>query len=182
MIASTVVKKVTANPLSGRAEIDLERITRRSTVVKQDSARSDVLRNDGRGFQHIYKSTRTASSRRVQAAYNLSLQNRLPRSTKAARRDKAKRKKLEALTTVSPSAEHSLCKSFFLDGRPIFFSGTPVTNTTILPHQFRNGHTLCATQHLKVVDTTVGARLKLDNGDRVHESHRRKRRWNSCTK
>ena len=103
----------------------------------------------------------------MQAAYNLSIQNRLPRSTKAARRDKAKRKKLEALTTVSPSAEHLLCKSFFLDGRPIFFSGTPVTNTTILPHQFRNGHTLCATQHLKVVDTTVGARLKLDNGDTV---------------
>ena len=69
---------------SSRSEINRETIMRRSTVVKNDKAViSDVGSAERRGFQHVYKSRKTTSSRRVRSAYNLSMQNGFPQSKQA---------------------------------------------------------------------------------------------------
>jgi hypothetical protein len=61
---------------------------------------------------------------------------------------------------------HSLCKSVFMSGRPIFFCGTRSTET-LLPISMTNAYVLSAIEHLKVIDTISGARLTLTNGDTV---------------
>ena len=76
-ISSTVVKKETASReecCRGRSSnIKLETITKRSTVVKQtkNAANNEIMGK--RGFQHIYKSSKAPSSKRVREAYNASL-------------------------------------------------------------------------------------------------------------
>jgi hypothetical protein len=98
---------------------------RRSTVVKNDKAAIfDVGSAERQGFQHVYKSRNTTSSRRGRSAYNLSMQNGYPQSKQAMKRDKAKKKEIGSLLVVASSPEHSLCKAFFLSSRPFVYSGT----------------------------------------------------------
>ncbi|KAI2507634.1 hypothetical protein MHU86_6821 [Fragilaria crotonensis] len=168
---STVVKKDTASRDivhgSSRSEINGETIMRRSTVGKTDnSAIFDVDRAEKRGFQHVYKSRNTSSSCRVQVAYNLSGQYGYPRSKQAMKRDKAKKKKIDCLQTISSSPRHALCKAFFLSSRPIFYSGT-LDTTAILPGNVGNSIVLTVAENLQVVDTISGARLESACGDTV---------------
>ena len=109
---------------SSRYEIKGETIIRRSTVLKNDKAAiSDVGSAERQGFQHVYKLRNTTLSRRVSSAKNLSIQNGYPQSKQAIKRDKEKKKKIDSLLVVASSPEHSLCKAFFLNSRPIFYSG-----------------------------------------------------------
>jgi hypothetical protein len=170
MSHSTVVKKDTASRDlvhgSSRAEINAEMNMRHSTVV-QDNA--TILYNgnpEKRGFQHVYKSTTTSSSRRVQEAYEVSLRNGTPRSELAARRDQAKRMKIESLTAISPSSVHSLCKSILMSSRPIFYSGTLI-NKEKWQKRIPNSISLSVMEHLQVIDTVSGARLNSSSGDNV---------------
>jgi hypothetical protein len=116
-----------------------------------------------RGFQHVYKSTKTTSSQRVHAAYKATVKNGTPRSKHATRRDKMKMRKLDSLKEVSSSPAHSLDK-IFLSSRPVFYSGTA---NRILPNPIPNGHMLSAMEDLQVIDTVSGARMETASGDTV---------------
>ena len=170
MMRSTVVKRDTGSRDivhgTSRAEINKETIVNHSTIVVKESTSSDMVVKQKRGFQHVYASTKTMSSCRVQEAYNVSVNKGYPLSKLAARRDKVKKKKIENLIAVSSSPEHSLCKSFFLTSRPVFYSGRRYRDT-ILPKAIGDGHMLSAIEDLKVIDTKSGARLKLESGDAV---------------
>ena len=115
---------------------------------------------------YAYGSSTKASSRRVKEAYSLSLRKGFPKSKLAAKRDKQKKKKIESLAVVSSSPIHSLCKSFLLSGKALFFSGTCNTDT-LLPIHMSNAHVLSAVEYLKVADTISGARLTSTTGDTV---------------
>ena len=97
MRSSTVVKKDTGSRGivhgTSRAENNRETIMNQSTIVENEFASSDMVFNEKRGFHHVYASSKTMSSRRVQEAYNVSVKKGYPRSKLAARRDKAKKKK-----------------------------------------------------------------------------------------
>jgi hypothetical protein len=116
-----------------------------------------------RGFQHVYKSTKTTSSQRVHAAYKATVKNGTPRSKHATRCDKMKMRKLDSLKEVSSSPAHSLDK-IFLSSRPVFYSGTA---NRILPNPIPNGHMLSAMEDLQVIDTVSGARMETASGDTV---------------
>ena len=164
----TVVKKDTASRKrydSSRAEINVETNMRRSTLVQDNASMLYFGDEDKRGCQHVFKSNSTLS-RRVQEAYNVFLKNGTPRSKLAARRDKAKRMKIQRLTVISPSSVHSLSKSMLLSSRPIFYSGT-VDNTDMCCQQIPNSITLSVMEHLQVVDTPSGVRLNSSSGDVV---------------
>jgi hypothetical protein len=123
MNQSTVVNKVTASRDvchgSSSASNDLEMIITQCSV--------DVACSEKRGFQHVYQKSRKPSTRRVQEAYEESVRNCHPRSKHAARRDKAKRRKMECLMEITPSPRHALSKAYLASNSPIFYSGTPVT-------------------------------------------------------
>ena len=138
---------------------------RHSTLIQDNATMLYIGNENKRGFQHVYKSN-TASSRRVQDAYNILLKNGTPRSKLAARRDKAKRLKIQCLTVISPSPVHSLSKSLLLSSRPIFQSGTP-NNTDMCQKRIPNSITLFVMEHLKVLDTASRAILNLSSGDIV---------------
>jgi hypothetical protein len=116
-----------------------------------------------RGFQHVYKTTKTTSSLRVQAAYKVTTKKGTPRSKYAKIRDKTKLRKINDLQEVSSSPEHSLDK-IFLSSRPVFYSGT--TNKILL-NPISNGHMLSAIEDLQVVNTVSGAHMKTVTGDTV---------------
>jgi hypothetical protein len=101
------------------AKIRTRRVTKsreRSAKVRTKhvatAAGSDQnLREDlKRGFQHIYKSTKTTSSLRVRAAHNATIHHGTPRNKNALRRDSKKEKKLAKLETIVPSESKSLEK------------------------------------------------------------------------
>jgi hypothetical protein len=48
------------------------------------------------------------------------MRNGHPQSKQAVERNKAKKKKIESLLVVASLPEHSLCKTFFFNSRPIF--------------------------------------------------------------
>jgi hypothetical protein len=114
---STVVKKDTASHDivhgSSRAEINAEMNMKCTAVVQDNATMSYIVNEKKRGFQHVYKSNITSSSRRVREAYNVTLQNgSTPQSTLAATHDQAKKTKKECLATVVSSLPlHSLCES-----------------------------------------------------------------------
>ena len=152
IMPATGVKKVTViNDTvvdgSSRAEIDATFNMMPGTIAKNDKPK--------RGFQHLYKSTTTNSSRRVHKAYRATMRNGAPKSKKAIRRDKAKMKKIGSLMEVVSSTVHAL-GSEFLSTRPVFYSGT--TNR-MLPNPIPNGIMLSAIQDLRVIDTISGARM-----------------------
>jgi hypothetical protein len=89
----------------------------------------------------------------------LSIQNGYPQSKQAIKRDKEKKKKIDSLLVVASSPEHSLCKAFFLNSRPIFYSGK-LNTTAILPHNIENPIVLFVMENMQVVDTLPGARLE----------------------
>ena len=151
---------------SSRAKINIETIMRRSTVLTKDFASSDIVNTQRKGFQHVYGSSTKPSSRRVKEAYSLSLRKGSPKSKLAVKRDKQTRKKIESLAVVSSSPIRLLCNSFFLSGKPLFFSGTRNTGT-LLPICMTNAHVLSAVEYLKGVDTVCGARLTSTTGDTV---------------
>lgn len=96
-------------------------------------------------------------------AYMASVNNGVPKSKMAMRRDKAKMKKIASLEKVSASDVHSLGRKF-LSTRPVFYSGTP---SRILPNPISNGIMLSAMEDLKVIDTISGARMESETGDSV---------------
>ncbi len=117
-----------------------------------------------RGFQHVFKSTSTSSSRRVKEAYRVSEVNGTPLSKHARRRDKVKRKKIESLLKIASSSVHAHGRTF-LSTRPVFYSGTAQRH---LPSaSSSNGIVLSALKDLKVIDTIFGARLESETGDIV---------------
>ena len=160
---STVVNKVTASHDvchgSSSASNDLE------TIITQCSV--DVACSEKRGFQHVYKNSKKPSTKRVQEAYEQSVMNCLPRSKHAARRDKAKRRKLECLMELTPSPKHALSKAYLANSSPIFYSGTPVTDKQFIPTAHSIARTLYAIENLKIVDTCFGCILKSRSGDTV---------------
>ena len=80
----------------------MEMNMRRSTLVQDNASMLYIGNEDKQGLQHVYKSNSTSSCR-VQEAYNVFLKNGTPRSKLAARRDKAKRMKIQCLTVISPT-------------------------------------------------------------------------------
>jgi hypothetical protein len=126
-------------------------------------SRSDEINMPKRGFQHVYKSTKTTSSLRVHAAYKVTVKSGTPRSKHAKRRDKTKLRKIDGLHKILSSPEHSVDK-IFLSTRPVFYSGT---TSRILPSHITDGHMLSAMEDLQVVDTVSGANMKTVSGDTV---------------
>ena len=144
----------------------------RTTIEFEVTASHDILVHGSsiaeidmpkRGFQHVYKSTKTTSSQRVHAAFKATVKNGTPRSKHAMRRDKMKRKKIDGLKKVSSSPAHSLDK-IFLTSRPVFYSGTP---NRILQNTIPKGHVLSAIKDLQVINTVSGARMESASGDTV---------------
>ncbi|KAI2489978.1 hypothetical protein MHU86_24604 [Fragilaria crotonensis] len=152
MMPRTVAKKATASH-------DIVISTNRST----DDIESKRGFECKRGFQHLYKSTTTNSSRRVNEAYKATVRNGAPKSKNAMRRDKAKARKIACLTEVVSSSVHALGRAF-LSTRPVFYSGTK--NRT-LPNPIPNGIMLSAVEDLRVIDTISGARMLSSTGDTV---------------
>ena len=107
MSHSTVVKKDNAScdlvHGSSRDRINAEMNMRQSTVVQDKNAAILYSRNpEQQGFQHVYKSTTTSSSCRVQeAAYKLLFRSGTHQSELAARlEDQAKRMRIESRTVT----------------------------------------------------------------------------------
>ena len=132
MMPFTGVKKVTViNDIvvdgTSSAKIDATFNMKPGTIAKKSTGHHDIVvgtnrsNNDEpkRGFQHLYKSTTTNSSRRVNEAYKVTMRNGAPKSKKAIRWDKAKTKKIGSLMKVVPSTVHAL-GSEFLSTRPVF--------------------------------------------------------------
>lgn len=168
--SSTVLKKDTASQeecrRSRRSNIKLETIKKRSTVVKIDSSASSNEIMGKRGYQHLYKSSKAPSSKKVREAYNASLKNENKKNKKAAKREYKKQKKIGKLTLVKASPVHCICPLLLKSGTPIFFSGTRdkvIENLKL----HRKAHVLSAVENLKVVDTVLGARLESEGGDTV---------------
>ena len=152
MMPRTVAKKATASH-------DIVISTNRST----DDIESKRGFECKRGFQHLYKSTTTNSSRRVNEAYKATVRNGAPKSKNAMRRDKAKTRKIACLTEVVSSSVHALGRAF-LSTRPVFYSGT---KNRMLPNPIPNGIMLSAVEDLRVIDTISGARMLSSTGDTV---------------
>jgi hypothetical protein len=168
MSHSTVVKRDTASRKrygNSRAEINVDMNMKHSTIVQDNASMLYFGNEDKRGCQHVFKSNSTSSCR-VQDTYNVCLRNGTSRSKLAARRDMAKRMKIQRLTVISPSPVHSLSKSMLLSSRPIFYSGT-VDDTDMCRKRIPNSITLSVIEHLQVVDTPSGARLSSSSGDAV---------------
>ncbi|KAI2498078.1 hypothetical protein MHU86_16388 [Fragilaria crotonensis] len=119
-----------------------------------------------RGYQHVYKSSKAPSSKKVREAYNESLKIENKKNKKAARRDYKKQNKIGKLTLVKASPVHCICPLLLKSGTPIFFSGTRDKVMKNLK-QHRNAHVLSAIENLKVVDTVLGARMESEGGDTV---------------
>ena len=75
-------------------------------------SRSSEINVPKRGFQHVYKTTKTTSSLQVQAAYKASITMHIPQSKHAKKRDKMKLSKIDALQEILSSPEHSLNNVF----------------------------------------------------------------------
>jgi len=77
VISSTVLRKDPASQeecrRSRRSNIKLETIKKRSTVVKIKTSASKNEIMGKRGYQHLYKSSKAPSSKKVREAYNASL-------------------------------------------------------------------------------------------------------------
>ena len=176
----SVVKKVTASHHgSSSTEINATEIMMTATGVKKATASHDVvgagsssteeinvmtnmipdtvvtINQPKLGFQHVYKSLKTNSSRRVNVAYKHCVRNGAPRSTSAMRRDKVKMRKIASLPEIVSSAVHSYGRSF-LSNRPVFFSGTRV-RAVPAKNPIENAIVLSATEDLQVIDTISGA-------------------------
>lgn len=157
---------------SGSTKINMKTNMTPHTIVNMNTEchNKECRNNDNgtdkmrkRGFQHVYKSVTTNSSRRVNMAYIASVNNGAPKSKMALRRDRAKMKKIASLEKVSSSEVHSLGRQF-LSTRPIFYSGT---RSRSLPNPVLNGIMLSAIEDLKVIDTIQGARMLSKTGDMV---------------
>ena len=162
MMPTSVVKKDTASQdiACNSSSTDINATTR---IMMPISSSTTDLNFPKRGFQHVYKSTSTNSSRRVYAAYQASVLCGTPQTKVAMRRDKLKMKKIGSLKEVSPSPLHSQQRTF-LSTRPVFYSGT---RSRILPNPIPNGIMLSAMEDLRVIDTTSGARMESATGDTV---------------
>jgi hypothetical protein len=95
---------------SGSTKINMKTNMTPHTIVNNNDNGTDKMRK--RGFQHVYKSVTTNSSRRVNMAYMASVNNGAPKSKMALRRDRAKMKKIASLEKVSSSEVHSLGRQF----------------------------------------------------------------------
>jgi hypothetical protein len=83
-----------------------------------------------------------------------------PASSKnGVKRTNKKRKRLNALQQVLPSAKQSMDK-MTLTSKPVFFSGTPLRTAPNVPP---TSQVFSAVADLHVVDTVEGAQMKLDN-------------------
>ena len=116
-----------------------------------------------RGFQHVYKSTKTSSSLRVCAAHNASVKHNTPRTDNAMKRHRKKMKKINQLKHILPSPQHSITYES-LKSQPVFFSGT---SKRMIPNCPAYACVLSATEALVAVDTVHGAQMILENGDLV---------------
>jgi hypothetical protein len=119
-----------------------------------------------RGFQHLYKSSKAPSSKRVREAYNASLKIKNKKNKKAAKCEYKKQNKIGELTLVKASPVHCICPLVLKSGTPIFFTGTRDKVMKNLK-EHRNAHVLSAIENLKVIDTVLGARLESEVGDTV---------------
>jgi hypothetical protein len=170
MSTSTVVKKCTASQegchRSRRSNIKLETITKRSTVVKIKTiaAKNEIMGK--RGFQHIYKSSKTPSSQKVREAYDASLKNENRRSKMGEKREYKKKCKIDKLTLVKASPMHCICPLVLKGETQIFFSGTREKLLKNL-NQHQKARVLSAIEDLWVLDTVTGARLESESGDTV---------------
>ena len=117
-----------------------------------------------RGFQHIYKSDKTASSKRVKIAFNATTMGSASGNKNAKKRDGKKARKIASLRQVAPSPQHAVGTGILKRG-PLFFSGT--TKRTVPNNPVLGSFTLSAIQDLEVVDTIEGARMKSTSGDTI---------------
>ena len=76
-----------------------------------------------RGFQHIYKSDKTASSKRVKIAFNATTMGSASGKKNAKKRDGKKARKIASLRQVAPLPQHAVGTGILKRG-PLFFSGT----------------------------------------------------------
>jgi hypothetical protein len=88
----------------------------------------------------------------------------MPRNKNAKKRDARKAKKISGLMQVFPSVTHVMKKEC-LKKKAVFFSGT--SDRTIPKQLPSNSLILSAKEDLRVIDTTEGARMELENGDLV---------------
>ena len=125
MTPATGVKKATAchDIVGGSSSTEIDVTTNMFPGTVVTGTNSTVSNQRKVGFQHVYKSLKTNSSRRVNAAYKNCVRNGAPRSSSAMRRDKAKMRKIASLPQAVSSAVHSFGRSFLSD-QQVFFSGT----------------------------------------------------------
>jgi hypothetical protein len=116
-----------------------------------------------RGFQHTFASGAN-TSKRTQAAHLMTHNKKSNQSECKKKRDRHKKRKVEALEQVRPSTSKGMDKTFFTSNKPsVFFSGTSEKVPTNAPE---NSVSFSATD-LQVVDTVKGCQMKLANNDVV---------------
>jgi hypothetical protein len=117
-----------------------------------------------KGFQHLYKSTKTTSSGRVLASHKATTKHGFPRNDHARRNDRKKNRKIRDLQKVKPSPQHMMNMSNDAISTPIFFSGTSKRE---VPNQVSNSIVKSAIEDMRVVDTVDGARMEVSNEESI---------------
>ena len=117
-----------------------------------------------KGFQHLYKSTKTISSGRVLASHKATTKHGFPRNDHARRNDRKKNRKIRDLQKVKPSPQHMMNMSNDAISTPVFFSGTSKRE---VPNQVSNSIVKSAIEDMRVVDTVDGARMEVSNEESI---------------
>jgi len=111
-----------------------------------------------KGFQHLYKSTKTTSSLRVLAAHKATKKYGVARNYYARRRDRKKNTKTHDVEKVKPSPQNMMNMRNDPSSKVVFFSGTSERK---VPNQVNNSIVRSAITDMRVVDTVDGARMDL---------------------
>jgi hypothetical protein len=117
-----------------------------------------------KGFQHLYKSTKTTSSGRVLASHMATIKHGIPRNDNARRRDRKKDKKIKDVKKVKPSPRNMMNMTNDPCSKPVFFSGTSQRE---VPNQDNNSIVKSAITDMRVVDTVDGARMDVGREENI---------------
>jgi hypothetical protein len=117
-----------------------------------------------KGFQHLYKSTKTTSSLRVLVAHKATRKHGVPCNDHARRRDRKKDRRIHDVEKVIPSPHNMMNMGDDTNSKAVFFSGTSERK---VPNQVNNSIVKSAITDMRVVDTVKGARMDLAPDENV---------------
>jgi hypothetical protein len=111
-----------------------------------------------KGFQHLYKSTKTTSSQRVLTSHKATIKHGFARNDNARRRDRRKNRKIHDVEKVKPSPRNIMNMRNVPSSKPVFCSGTSERE---VPNQVYNSIVKSTITNMRVVDTVDSAWMDL---------------------